>query len=187
MAGARGGGLLRTLFHRSGRSSAAPQVRPRSTGLLELSLVAPTRANCPFALSFPVVANAAPQISDVMISDTSVVAGLREMITVSARVQDDCGVSRVSAELDAGRGFRRVASMSDDGRNGDPVARDGVFTGLAQVLLPAPGTFPLRVMATDALRATAFSSSMDIRPSPVPGGAGRSIAKRAPPDPRPRW
>ena len=145
------------------------QIRPRSTGLLDLSLVATDaerHMSAPFALSFPVVTNAAPQISDVMVSDTSVFAGVREMVTVSARVTDDCGVSRVSAELDAGRGFRRVASMRDDGRNGDTVAKDGVFTGLAQVQIPVPGTFPLRIAAQDLLRASAFSAPIDVHAMP---------------------
>jgi len=117
----------------------------------------------PYSLSFPVVTNAAPRISDTMVSDTSVVAGVREVVTVSARVTDDCRVSRVWAEIDAGQGFRRVAALRDDGRTGDPVAGDGIFTGLAQIQLRAPGTFPLRFGASDALRAMSFSSSIDIQ------------------------
>ena len=72
-------------------------------------------------------------------------------------LSDDCGVRSAAVEIDFndGRGFRRVGSLADNGRNGDRLAGDGVWTGNARVSLPAAGSYAARIAVQDRLGALA--------------------------------
>lgn len=142
------------------------QMNPRVTGPLEIVLAARDamkNVSGPFSLFLPVVPNQPPEISDVSLSTTRVTLGSRDPIQANAGVSDDCGVSRVSVEMDVGRGFRRVGTLRDDGRKGDAKAGDGVFSGPVKVKAREPGTFPLRVVAEDGHRARSTSAPMDVQ------------------------
>jgi hypothetical protein len=124
-------------------------------GTLDVAVGA-TNANgaaTPVTLSLPVVPVAPPAVSAPVLSITTRTRK-RVTVDVSASVQDDCGVRRVNVELSTPKKWRRVGQLRDDGKKGDPVAGDGVFTGTARVPVKA-GMARLRVTARNVEKRTA--------------------------------
>lgn len=147
--------------------TAALQIRATSPGQLAISLTATDRlrnTSGPEVVQVPMVANAPPVLGDIVTGELLAVAGLRNLIDFSVEVSDDCQTRRVSVEIDLGdgRGFRRVGSLRDDGRNGDAVAADGTWTGMAKLSFRAPGTFPMRLRAEDSLGASTSSAPLSL-------------------------
>ena len=147
--------------------TAALQIRATSPGLLSISLTAMDRlrnTSAPEVVQTPMVANTPPVFGDIVTGELLAVAGLRNLIDFSVEVSDDCQTRSVSVELDLGdgRGFRRVGSPRDDGRNGDAAAGDGTWTGMAKLSFRAPGTFPIRVTAADSHGASTSSAPLSL-------------------------
>jgi hypothetical protein len=88
------------------------------------------------------------------------------VVTLTARASDDCGLKSVVAEIDRGKGFRTFARLHDDGRHGDAVARDGLFTAVKKVRLRVAGAFPLRTTARNRLRTVASSAPIPLQVGP---------------------
>jgi hypothetical protein len=140
--------------------SGVAAMGPRTEGLLAFSLTAEDVAgnrSDPVVRSLPAVLSAPPIVPSLSLTPTTVDAGAPEALTIAAPAIDDCGVTRVLAEVDRGRGFRRLMRLWDDGARGDGVAGDGVFTAQAPVRFRAPGTYRLRVVARNALGRTGVS------------------------------
>jgi len=124
-------------------------------GLLELTVRARDAAGtaAPVGLALPVVAAAPPAVSAPALAPGTVAAGPgRAAVFVTAGVTDDCGVRRVVVEMVGNEGVRRVGRLRDNGRHGDAVERDGIFTGAARVPAQTPGTVALRVTARNRAR-----------------------------------
>lgn len=147
--------------------TAALQIRAPSPGQLAISLTAMDRlrnASAPEVVQVSMVANAPPVLGTIETGELLAVAGLRNLIDFSVEVSDDCQTRSVSVEIDLGdgRGFRRVGSPRDDGRNADAAAGDGTWTGAAKLSFRAPGNFPIRVTAMDSHGATASSAPLSL-------------------------
>ena len=139
---------------------------PRTEGLLAFSLVAEDAAGYrsdPVVRSLPAVLGTPPVVPSLSLTPTTVGAGAPEPLTVAAPVIDDCGATRVMAEVDRGRGFHRLMRLWDNGSRGDAVAGDGVFGAQAPVRLRAPGTYRLRVVARNALGRTGASEPVTLQ------------------------
>jgi hypothetical protein len=123
-------------------------------GILTVTVGATNAAGAAVPATFvlPLVDAMPPTVLAPALAPTTVPAGVRTAVTVTARVFDDCGVRRVSAQVDVGRGFRRAGKLRDDGRRGDAVAGDGVFTGALRVRPRRAGSVPVRVLARNAVR-----------------------------------
>jgi hypothetical protein len=126
-----------------------------SIGTLQIA-VAATNTNgaaTPLTLSVPVVAVAPPVAASPALS---IAARTRKRVTVdvSASVRDDCGVRRVAVEMLTRKKWRRIGKLRDDGKKGDPVGRDGVYTGVAKVPVKA-GMARLRITARNVEKLTA--------------------------------
>jgi hypothetical protein len=144
-------------------------VSAASPGTLSLSVVATDVAghhSAPALLSFPVVSVAVPVVVGPALAPTTVTVRAVVDLLVSTWVTDDCGVKRVSAEIDRGRGFRRLARLNDRGRRGDRTAGDGVFTATRLVRLRRPGSFAVRVVAKNRLGATTTSAPVALQAVP---------------------
>lgn len=64
----------------------------------------------PFDLEIPVVPNSPPMVGTVQLSGNNFVTDEKGILSVEVDALDDCGVKRVSVEIDQGdgRGFRRI-------------------------------------------------------------------------------
>lgn len=120
----------------------------------------------PVTLSFPVVASAVPSVDEVTLSPATATALVRSDVLVSARVGDDCGVQRAIVEVDEGAGYRRVGSLRDDGRRGDAVAGDGIYSGRVKRRFAVAGALPLRVSARNRLRVVTSSAPQTLTVAP---------------------
>lgn len=125
-------------------------------GVLDV-MVSATNANgtaTPFAFSVPIVTVTPPSVGAPSVTSTVPTKNRRRVsVGLTAAVHDECGIRRVVVELAMPSRWRRVAKMRDDGRRGDAVARDGVFTGTVRV--PAKlGTARLRVTARNTEKQT---------------------------------
>jgi hypothetical protein len=143
--------------------SAPTKFRLAVPGTLDINLIATDRArnvSDPFALSFPVVNNAPPVIGAISTSGPPFTAGAVGVLHVESPLADDCAVRSAVVEIDFadGRGFRRAAAMTDNGRGGDATAGDGVWTANPSVRFSAPGTYAARVTAQDVLKLVTHSS-----------------------------
>ena len=146
--------------------SGVISMAPAAEGLLTFSLVAEDAAgnrSDAVVQSLPAVMSAPPAVPSVSVTPGSVGAGAAQPLVIAAPVVDDCGATRVMAELDRGRGFRRLARLWDDGTRGDAVAGDGIFTGPARVRLRTPGTYRVRVEAQNAFGGRATSEPVDLQ------------------------
>jgi hypothetical protein len=114
-------------------------------------------AAAPVTVSLPVAAEVPPLVDATAAVPAAIAAGVRTVVTITARVADDCGSKRVAVELDRGKGFRRIARMRDDGKHGDAVAGDGVYTVEKRLKLK-PGAYALRVTARSRSRADGASA-----------------------------
>ncbi len=120
-------------------------------------------AGTPATLQIPVVASSPSAFGPVTLVPEAVEPRGFRRVLVSARVTDDCGLRRVSVEADSGRGFKRRGRLRDDGRKGDAVAGDGVFSGRLRVRARAPGTtVSIRVAAKNRARATSRSATTEL-------------------------
>ena len=120
----------------------------------------------PVVVTLPVVATAPPRIAGVDVTPASWSANVRQTLTISAHVGDDCGVRRVLAEIDRGRGFRSFGRLSDKGRGADAARGDGVFTTQRKLRIRKPGTYRLRIVARNRPRGTAASDPIDLVVAP---------------------
>lgn len=113
----------------------------------------------PFDLEIPVVPNSPPMVGTVQLSGNNFVTDEKGILSVEVDALDDCGVKRVSVEIDQGdgRGFRRVGNLGDKGKKGDAVAGDGIWSGTAKIYFRNPGSYPLRVMLEDTHRVVTSS------------------------------
>jgi hypothetical protein len=121
------------------------------------------RTSAPAVLGLPLDATASPIVRNVAVVPPSVVAGVRTELTVTATVADDCGIKRASLEADRGKGFRRFVRLRDDGRKGDLVAGDGIFTGMRRWRSARPATIPTRARARNRLRVDGLSNGPDLQ------------------------
>ena len=98
-------------------------------------------------------------VGTVQLSGNTIVTGEKSVLSVEVDASDDCGVKKVSVEIDQddGRGFRRVGNLNDKGKKGDAVTGDGKWSGTAKIQFRNPGAFPLRVMVEDTHRVVTFS------------------------------
>lgn len=150
----------------AGKAFSIPfDVKLPRTGLLAIQLDGRTAAGepaTPLIVELPVVKDGAPAVADVVVTPAAVAVGGKPRVTVQARASDDCGLRRVVVQVRTARGFRTRGKLRDDGRKGDPVARDGVFTGSLRVRARRPGTVILRVMAKNRFRARGESPTVDL-------------------------
>ncbi|MBY0275873.1 hypothetical protein K2Z84_11055 [Candidatus Binatia bacterium] len=119
----------------------------------------------PVVLSLPVVESSVPSVTDLALSPATATAQVRSNVLVSARVADDCGVQRVIAQVDEGLGWRRVAALRDDGRHGDALAGDGVYSGRIKRSFAA-GALPVRVTARNRLQLSTSSGAQTLTVGP---------------------
>jgi hypothetical protein len=128
-------------------------------GVLELTVNAVSSAGSavPFSLSLPVVNAMAPTALAPVLETTSVPVGVRSTLAATARVFDDCPIRRVRLMADLGRGFRGAGALRDNGRKGDAVAGDGIFTGRLRVKPSQPGSVPVRVVARNKAKLVGAS------------------------------
>ena len=137
-------------------------------GQLEIAVTATNSSGstAPLTLSYPILDDVPPSVTNLTILPTSLPAGVRTPVTVTAQVADGCGSSRVQAEIDRGSGFRRLARLTDKGRHGDAVAGDGIFTVQRRLSMKTPGTYPVRVLVRDSQRTitTTAPSPMTVTP-----------------------
>ncbi|HYV56453.1 MAG TPA: choice-of-anchor X domain-containing protein [Candidatus Nitrosopolaris sp.] len=146
--------------------SGVVPMAPPAQGLLTFSLVAEDAAgnrSDPVVRDLPAVTSAPPVVPRVSLTPSSVGAGAAQPLVIAAPVVDDCGATWVMAELDRGRGFRRLARLRDDGTRGDAVAGDGIFTGPARVRLRTPGTYRVRVVAQNAVGRSGASDPVELQ------------------------
>lgn len=135
------------------------------TGLLAIQLdarAANGMAAAPLVLALPVVDDGAPAVADVTLTPAAVPVGGKPRVTVTARVADDCGLRRVMVQAQTPRGFRTRGKLRDDGRKGDALAKDGVWTGSLRVRARRPSTIRLRVLAKNRFRARGESAPVDL-------------------------
>jgi hypothetical protein len=85
--------------------------------------------------------------------------GIKDRVAI---VGTGCRIRKAKAEADLGRGFRRIGSLRDNGKKGDAVAGDGLFTGRLKVRPTATGTFPVRVIARNRARLTGTSPAAQL-------------------------
>lgn len=113
----------------------------------------------PFDIEIPVVPNSPPMVGTVQLSGNNFVTDEKGILSVEVDALDDCGVKRVSVEIDQGdgRGFRRVGNLGDKGKKGDAVAGDGIWSGTAKIYFRNPGAYPLRVIVEDTHRVVTSS------------------------------
>jgi hypothetical protein len=111
----------------------------------------------PFSLSLPVVNATAPTVLAPALETTTVPVAVRSTLVATARVFDDCPVRRVRLMADLGRGFRGAGALRDNGRKGDAVAGDGIFTGTLRVKPSQPGSFPVLAVARNKAKRTGTS------------------------------
>lgn len=155
----------------AGPTFAAPFLLPGGTlGTLVATVIARDAggvAGAPATLEIPVVASAPATFGAIgLVPDAIEPRGFRRVL-VTARVTDDCGVRRVSVEVDAGRGFKRRGRLRDDGRKGDAVAGDGIYGGRLRVRARAPGTaMAVRIAAKNRARGTSRSTPVDLPVGP---------------------
>ena len=147
--------------------SAIAQFRASVPGTLAIDLLMVDNArnvSDPFTLTFPVVSNAPPVIGAISASGTTFTAGVSGVLHVEAPLADDCAVRSAVVEIDFadGKGFRRTRTMTDNGRNGDAVAGDGIWTAEASMRLRVPGSYEARVTAQDALGLLTRSGSFTL-------------------------
>jgi hypothetical protein len=124
-------------------------------GTLQIA-VAATNTNgaaTPVTLSVPVVAVAPPVPASPTLS-IATRTRKRVIVDVSASVRDDCGVRRAIVEMFTPKKWRRIGKLRDDGKKGDPIAGDGVYTGVAKVPVKA-GLARLRITARNVEKVTA--------------------------------
>ena len=116
----------------------------------------------PFSFSLPIVKRMPPTVLAPILATTTVPAGRRASVAVTARVFDDCPVRRVNVMADLGRGFRRAGALRDTGRNGDAIAGDGVFSGTIRLKPTRPGSFPVRVTARNKAKLSASGPTVPL-------------------------
>ena len=100
-------------------------------------------------------------MSDLSVSPDTATAGSL-ILTVTARIAAGEPVTRVTAQMDRGHGFRRIAMLNDKGLLGDAAAADGVFSRRRTIRMPAPGSFPVRVVVTDRLHGAVASAPVEL-------------------------
>ncbi len=100
-------------------------------------------------------ANAGPAITEVI--HTPALPATTEPVTVTARVQDPDGISRVQLTWrnDGANGTARSLTMVDDGTAGDAIADDGVFS----CTIPAPNSKTILAFCIEAADGTTSSAS----------------------------
>jgi len=139
-------------------------IDPPTTGMLELSLTARDVADHvsdPVLLSLPVYADGSPAVSALSLSPDTATAG-KLLLTITARITGGAGPRRITAQMDRGMGFRRIAGLNDKGRLGDAVAGDGTFSRRRMIRMPAPGSFPVRVMVTDRVHGSVATAPVEL-------------------------
>lgn len=119
----------------------------------------------PVGVSLPVADHVAPLVGAPAIVPSTIPAGARTTVSITAHVADDCGAKRVQVEMDRGKGFRRIARMRDDGKHGDAVAGDGVYTATKRLKLRAGG-YALRVTARSRSRADGSGAPATLQVGP---------------------
>jgi hypothetical protein len=128
-------------------------------GVLEVTVQARNAAGdaAPLSFSLPIVSALPPAVAAPTLTPATLAAGVRAVVVATARVSDDCRIRRVRAEADLGRGLRRLGSLRDNGKKGDAVAGDGLFTGRLKLRPAQPGTFAVHVTARNRQRLTGAS------------------------------
>ena len=149
-----------------GQVFTAPiDIDPSTTGTLELSFSARDAADHlsdPVRLSLPVFADGSPAVSALSLSPDSATAGPFQL-TITARIATGGGPTRVRAEMDRGKGFRPIARLNDKGLLGDAAPGDGTFSRRRMIRMPVPGSFPVRVMVTDAVHGSVATAPVELR------------------------
>ena len=139
-------------------------VTPSETGVLEISLTARDVADHvsdPDRLSLPVFADGSAAVSELSISPDTAPAG-RLIVTITARIAGVDRRTRITAQMDRGKGFHPIARLNDKGLLGDAVAGDGVFSKRRTIRMPVPGSFPVRVMVTDRVHGSVASAPVEL-------------------------
>jgi len=139
-------------------------VTPSAPGTLELSLTARDAASHvsdPARLSLPVYPDGSPTVSQLSISPDTATAG-RFLVTITGHVSDADRMTRVTAEMDRGKGFHRIAGLNDKGLFGDATAGDGVFSRRRPIRVPSPGTFPVRMVVANHTRGVVATSPVQL-------------------------
>ncbi len=130
-------------------------------GTLQITIEARNAAGSapPLSFSLPIVRALPPTVLAPVLTPSSLPAGVRSVVTVTARVGSDCRVRKVRAAADLGRGFRGIGALRDGGKKGDAIAGDGLFTGKLKLRPRRTGTFPVRVTARNRQKLTGTSPS----------------------------
>src|SRR5947208_3393426 len=140
-------------------------VTPSAEGTLELSLTARDTASHvsdPARLSLPVYPDGSPAVSELSVSPDSAAAG-RFFLTIMGRVSDTDRMTRVTAEMDRGKGFHRIAGLNDKGLFGDATAGDGVFSRRRPIRVPLPGSYPVRMVVANHARGVVTTAPVQLR------------------------
>ena len=140
-------------------------VTPSAEGTLELSLTARDTASHvsdPARLSLPVYPDGSPAVSELSVSPDSAGAG-RFFLTIMGRVSDTDRMTRVTAQMDRGKGFHRVAALNDKGLFGDATPGDGVFSRRRPIRVPVPGSYPVRMVVANHARGVVTTAPVQLR------------------------
>ena len=138
---------------------------PSVEGTLELTLTAHDTASHvsdPARLSLPVYPDGSPAVSQLSVSPDSASAG-RFFLTIMGRVSDTDRMTRVTAQMDRGKGFHRVAALNDKGLFGDATPGDGVFSRRRPIRVPAPGSYPVRMVVANHARGVVATAPVQLR------------------------
>src|SRR5439155_1590162 len=161
-------------------------VTPSVEGTLELTLTAHDTASHvsdPARLSLPVYPDGSPAVSELSVSPDSAGAG-RFFLTIMGRVSDTDRMTRVTAQMDRGKGFHRVAALNDKGLFGDATAGDGVFSRRRPIRVPVPGSYPVRMVVANHARGVVTTAPVQLRVVAPEGSAIDGAAGVTPLTPR---